>query len=57
MFFVLCAEDMVFKKSNPKQQNGVIGLQTNDVIIGKSLYLAAMQMAFIPFLNPELYVG
>jgi len=49
------ADDRVFAKSNSKQQNGAIGLLTNDVITRKSLYIPAVQMAFIPFLNPELY--
>lgn len=49
------ADDVVFKKSNSKQQNGAIGLLTLDAITRKSLYLPAVQMAFIPFLNPELY--
>lgn len=49
------ADDVVFRKNNSKQQNGAIGLLTNDAITRKSLYLPAVQMAFIPFLNPELY--
>jgi inosine/xanthosine triphosphatase len=49
------ADDIVFSKSNSKQQNGAVGLLTNDVITRKSLYLPAVQMAFIPFLNPEMY--
>jgi len=49
------ADDIVFSKSNSKQQNGAVGLLTNDLITRKSLYLPAVQMAFIPFLNPELY--
>lgn len=49
------ADDLVFAKSNSKQQNGAIGLLTNDLITRKSLYLPAVQMAFIPFANPELY--
>lgn len=49
------ADDLVFNKNNSKQQNGAIGLLTSDVITRKSLYLPAVQMAFIPFLNPELY--
>lgn len=51
------ADDVVFRKNNSKQQNGAIGLLTNDVIIRKTLYIPAVQMAFIPFLNPELYSG
>jgi len=49
------ADDVVFKKTNSKQQSGAIGLLTHDAITRKSLYLPAVQMAFIPFLNPELY--
>ncbi|MDP2335897.1 MAG: inosine/xanthosine triphosphatase [Bacteroidota bacterium] len=49
------ADDIVFAKQNSKQQNGAVGLLTRDVITRKSLYLPAVQMAFIPFLNPELY--
>ena len=49
------ADDIVFSKNNSKQQNGAIGLLTQDVITRKSLYLPAVQMAFIPFLNQELY--
>lgn len=49
------ADDVVFAQSNSKQQNGAVGLLTNDVITRKSLYQPAVQMAFIPFLNPELY--
>jgi len=49
------ADDMVFAKSNSKQQNGAVGLLTNNIITRKSLYLPAVQMAFIRFLNPELY--
>jgi inosine/xanthosine triphosphatase len=51
------ADDRVFAKSNSKQQNGAVGLLTNDVITRKTLYMPAVQMAFIPFLNPELYAG
>jgi len=49
------ADDRIFKKENSKQKNGAIGLLTNDIITRQSLYLPAVQMAFIPFFNPELY--
>ncbi len=49
------ADDMVFTKNNSKQQNGAIGLLTNDAITRKTLYMPAVQMAYIPFLNPELF--
>jgi len=48
---------MVFTQSNSKQQNGAVGLLTHDVISRKSLYVPAVQLAYIPFLNPELYNG
>ncbi len=49
------ADDIVFSKQNSKQQNGAIGLLTHDSITRKTLYTPAVQMAFIPFLNAELY--
>lgn len=49
------ADDIVFSKQNSKQQNGAVGLLTRDTITRKTLYLPAVQMAFIPFLNPDLY--
>jgi len=49
------ADDIVFSKQNSKQQNGAVGLLTKDIITRKSLYMPAVQMAFIPFLNPDLY--
>ena len=49
------ADDIVFSKQNSKQQNGAVGLLTDDIITRKSLYMPAVQMAFIPFLNPGLY--
>ena len=51
------ADDIVFAKSNSKQQNGAVGLLTKDVITRQSLYVPAVQLAFIPFLNPGLYGG
>lgn len=49
------ADDLVFRKENSKQQNGAVGLLTGDVITRQYLYMPAVQMAFIPFLNPGLY--
>ncbi|MBL7970056.1 MAG: inosine/xanthosine triphosphatase [Prolixibacteraceae bacterium] len=49
------ADDVVFAKTNSKQQNGAIGLLTDDLITRKTLYIPAVQMAYIPFLNPGLY--
>ena len=49
------ADDIVFKKDNSKQQNGAVGLLTQNIITRKSLYKPAVIMALIPFLNTELY--
>jgi inosine/xanthosine triphosphatase len=49
------ADDMVFGQKNSKQQSGAVGLLTNNQITRKTLYLPAVQLAFIPFMNPGLY--
>jgi inosine/xanthosine triphosphatase len=49
------ADDLVFGKQNSKQQNGAVGLLTNDIITRKDLYVQAVQLAMIPFLKAELY--
>ena len=49
------ADDIVFGRSNSKQENGAIGLLTGDVIDRTSLYQQAVIMALIPFKNPDLY--
>lgn len=49
------ADDIVFGKSNSKQQNGAVGLLTKDNITRESLYVPAVVMALIPFINETLY--
>ena len=49
------ADDIVFSQSNSKQQNGAVGLLTKDTVTRKILYMQAVQLAFIPFLNANLY--
>ena len=49
------ADDIVFGRSNSKQENGAIGLLTGDVIDRAQLYEQAVVMALIPFKNPQLY--
>jgi non-canonical (house-cleaning) NTP pyrophosphatase len=48
------ADDVVFGRSNSKQQNGAVGLLTGDAIDRLSYYAHAVTMAFIPFKNPDL---
>ncbi len=46
------ADDIVFGRSNSKQENGAVGLLTGDVVTRTSLYEHAVLLALIPFLNP-----
>jgi inosine/xanthosine triphosphatase len=48
------ADDIVFGRSNSKQQNGSIGLLTDDVLTRTSYYVEAVVMALIPFKKPDL---
>lgn len=51
------ADDIVFGRSNSKQQNGAIGILTGDVIDRARLYEPAVIFALIPFVNPALYAA
>lgn len=49
------ADDIVFSRTNSKQQNGAIGILTGDVIDRAEFYRHAVIMALIPFKNAGLY--
>ncbi len=49
------ADDIVFGRTNSKQENGAVGLLTGDVIDRAAYYFHAVILALIPFMNPELY--
>ena len=49
------ADDIVFKRSNSKQENGAIGILTGNIIDRVRLYEEAVILALVPFKNPELY--
>jgi non-canonical (house-cleaning) NTP pyrophosphatase len=49
------ADDLVFERSNSKQENGAVGILTGDVIDRAALYEPAVVLALIPFKNPDLY--
>lgn len=49
------ADDIVFGRSNSKQENGAVGILTGDVIDRAGLYEPAVIFALIPFKNPDLY--
>lgn len=49
------ADDIVFGRSNSKQDNGAVGLLTNNAIDRAQLYEHALILALIPFKNEVLY--
>jgi inosine/xanthosine triphosphatase len=49
------ADDLVFNRSNSKQDVGAVGLLTNNVIERVHLYEHATILALIPFMNEALY--
>jgi inosine/xanthosine triphosphatase len=49
------ADDIIFKRSNSKQENGAVGLLTGNVIDRQQFYEQAVILALIPFKNPTLY--
>lgn len=49
------ADDIVFKRTNSKRENGAIGLLTGDVVDRRMLYEQAVILALLPFRNPQLY--
>lgn len=48
------ADDMIFGRSNSKQQNGSVGLLTEDAVDRTAYYVQAVILALIPFKNPTL---
>ncbi|MCC6643625.1 inosine/xanthosine triphosphatase [Candidatus Peregrinibacteria bacterium] len=49
------ADDMIFKRENSKQQNGAVGILTDNAIDRTAYYQEAVVLALIPFKNPGLY--
>ncbi len=49
------ADDIVFGHSNSKQNNGAVGILTQNCITRTTLYEEAVVLALIPFKNPEIY--
>jgi inosine/xanthosine triphosphatase len=49
------ADDIVFGRSNSKQENGAVGILTDNVIDRTSFYTEAVALALIPFKNSALY--
>lgn len=49
------ADDIVFKRKNSKQENGAVGILTEDIISRTNYYIEAIVLALIPFKNQDLY--
>jgi len=49
------ADDMVFDRKNSKQQNGAVGILTNDLITRTTYYERAVILAAVPFIQSDLY--
>lgn len=49
------ADDIVFNRTNSKQENGSVGILTGDVLTRTDFYEPAVVLALIPFKNPDLY--
>jgi inosine/xanthosine triphosphatase len=49
------ADDVVFNRSNSKQENGAVGILTGNALDRTELYEQAVILALIPFKNPTLY--
>lgn len=49
------ADDVVFGKTNSKQEMGAIGLLTDNRITRKTLYEPAIIIALVPFIKKELF--
>ncbi|MFA4819250.1 MAG: inosine/xanthosine triphosphatase [Patescibacteria group bacterium] len=49
------ADDIVFGRTNSKQENGAVGILTDNVIDRTKYYTTAVILALIPFKNKRLY--
>lgn len=50
------ADDIVFQRSNSKQEEGAVGLLSGGVVDRAGLYEHAAVLALLPFRSPELYI-
>ncbi|NCB09974.1 MAG: non-canonical purine NTP phosphatase [Bacteroidia bacterium] len=49
------ANDKVFQQNNSKQKQGAVGLLTRNEVNRTQLYVQAVKLALIPFINPDLF--
>lgn len=48
-------DDILFNRSNSKQEDGAVGILTGRIIDRTKYYLEAVILALIPFKNEKLY--
>jgi non-canonical (house-cleaning) NTP pyrophosphatase len=51
------ADDIVFNRSNSKQESGAIGILTGEVLDRAGLYEHGVLMSLVSIKNPNLYGG
>lgn len=49
------ADDIVFGRTNSKQENGAVGILTDNVVDRTKYYTEAVVLALIPFKNEQFY--
>ena len=49
------ADDVVFGRTNSKQENGAVGILTENVVDRTKYYTEAVVLALIPFKNKKFY--
>ncbi len=49
------ADNIAFGRTNSKQENGAVGILTDNVIDRTKYYTEAVVLALIPFKNSQLY--
>lgn len=49
------ADDIIFGRTNSKQENGAVGILTGNVVDRTKYYTQAVVLALIPFKNSQLY--
>lgn len=49
------ADDVVFSRTNSKQEDGTVGILTKGVIDRTAYYVHPLVLALVPFVNKELY--
>lgn len=49
------ADDIIFGRTNSKQENGAVGILTGNVVDRTKYYTEAIVLALIPFKNKKLY--